>query len=180
MTMMISRRRLALGALLAVALHETRRAGAVGPSLVDYGPAPEFAGIDAWINAQPLSMASLAGTVVLIDFWTYSCINCLRTLPKIIAWRDAFKDRGLVVIGVHTPEFAYERDKRNLEAAIRRLGIAYPVAQDNRYATWKAYENEYWPALYLIDRRGHIVFKHFGEGDEDRIEDAIRALLAPI
>ena len=178
--MILSRRKLAaMGALTALAFAGTRSARSAAPSFYDYGPAPEFTGIDAWINADPLTMAGLSGKVVLVDFWTYGCINCLRTLPQIIAWHDAFKDRGLVVVGVHTPEFAYERDKRSLQAAIARFGITYPVAQDNHYATWKAYGNEYWPALYLVDRRGHIVLKHFGEGDEPRIGDALRALLAP-
>jgi thiol-disulfide isomerase/thioredoxin len=175
MTMTVSRRTVvATAALLALAFG----GASAGPSFYDYGPAPEFAAIDAWINAEPLTMAGLRGKVVLVDFWTYSCINCLRTLPRIIAWHDAFKDQGLVVIGVHTPEFAYERDKRGLQAAITRLGITYPVAQDNHYATWKAYGNEYWPALYVVDRQGHIVLKHFGEGDERYIENALRALLA--
>jgi thiol-disulfide isomerase/thioredoxin len=179
MTMTVSRRTVvATAALLALAFGGAPAASSAGPSFYDYGPAPEFAAIDAWINAEPLTMAGLRGKVVLVDFWTYSCINCLRTLPRIIAWHNAFKDQGLVVIGVHTPEFAYERDKRGLQAAIARLGITYPVAQDNHYATWKAYGNEYWPALYVVDRQGHIVLKHFGEGDERYIEDALRALLA--
>jgi thiol-disulfide isomerase/thioredoxin len=179
MTMTVSRRTVvATAALLALAFGGAPAALSAGPSVYDYGPAPEFAAIDAWINAEPLTMAGLRGKVVLVEFWTYSCINCLRTLPRIIAWQDAFKDQGLVVIGVHTPEFAYERDKRGLQAVIARLGITYPVAQDNRYATWKAYGNEYWPALYVVDRQGHIVLKHFGEGDERYIENALRALLA--
>ena len=179
MTMTVSRRTaVATAALLALAFGGARAAWSGGFGLYDYGPAPEFAGIDAWINAAPLTMAGLRGKVVLVDFWTYSCVDCLRTLPRTIAWQDAFRDQGLVVIGVHTPEFAYERDKRGLQAAIDRLGIAYPVAQDNHRATWTAYGNEYWPALYLVDRQGHIVLKHFGEGDERYIEDALRALLA--
>ncbi len=147
------------------------------PVLIDYGLAPDFTGIDKWINTKPLSLAALRGKVVLVDFWTYSCINCLRTLPYIAKWHERYKDQGLVVIGVHTPEFAFERQTGNLQTAIRRFGIKYAVAQDNSYATWKAYDNQYWPAAYLIDKSGRIVLKHFGEGAYDEMERAIRMLL---
>jgi len=177
--MMVSRRIFsAVGVALAFVISNAGAGRAGNPPFYDYGPAPEFAGIDRWINAAPLAMAGLRGKVVLVDFWTYSCINCLRTLPEIIGWYDKYQNKGLIIVGVHTPEFAYERDEQDLQAAVHHLGIKYPVAQDNHYATWKAYDNEYWPALYLIDQRGRIVLKHFGEGEYGDIEQAIRALLA--
>jgi len=143
----------------------------------NYGPAPEFTGITGWLNSAPLTMAGLRGKVVLIDFWTYSCINCIRTLPYVTKWYDTYHDKGFVVVGVHTPEFTFEQDANNVKDAIARFGIHYPVAQDNDYATWKAYQNEYWPAEYLIDQSGNIVHEHFGEGEYDVTENAIRALL---
>jgi thiol-disulfide isomerase/thioredoxin len=146
-------------------------------AMYDYGAAPEITGIDTWLNSEPLSLHQLQGKVVLIDFWTYSCINCLRTLPYVSRWHDKFKDRGLVVIGVHTPEFGYEKSTRNVVTALQRLAITYPVAQDNRYETWKAFGNEYWPAVYLVDRSGHIRLKHVGEGDYTETEEAIDHLL---
>ncbi len=149
-----------------------------GDAGADYGAAPEFAGISAWLNSPPLTLAGLRGKVVLIDFWTYSCINCLRTLPFLTRWYDSYRDRGLVVVGVHTPEFGFERSTANVRTAIGRFGIRYPVAQDNGFATWKAYDNQFWPAEYLVDRNGHVVLKHFGEGRYDETENAIRSLLA--
>ncbi|MBI2771429.1 MAG: thioredoxin family protein [Burkholderiales bacterium] len=151
---------------------------AAAPSpLYDYGAAPELTGLDAWFNSQPLTLAGLRGKVVLVDFWTYSCINCLRTLPHVNRWAGTYRDKGLVVIGVHTPEFPFERSAGNLQAAIKRFGVKHPVAQDNRYATWKAFGNQYWPAAYLLDARGHLRYRHFGEGEYDRTEAAIQALL---
>jgi thiol-disulfide isomerase/thioredoxin len=147
------------------------------PSLYDHGLAPEFAGIDQWLNSTPLELKSLRGQVVLVDFWTYSCINCLRTLPHINGLAERYRGQGLVVVGVHTPEFAFERSTRNLQGAMQRFGVKHPVAQDNRYATWKAYGNQYWPAQYLIDRRGHIMLKHFGEGGYEEMDAAVQALL---
>ena len=147
--------------------------------LADHGPAPELAGIEAWLNSAPLTMRSLRGKVVLVDFWTFGCGNCVSTLPYVTAWYERFKDQGLVVLGVHTPEFPFERPTASVRAAVERFGITYPVAQDNGYATWKAYDNHYWPAQYLVDRHGTIVRKHFGEGQYDEMEAAIRALLAP-
>jgi cytochrome c biogenesis protein CcdA/thiol-disulfide isomerase/thioredoxin len=144
----------------------------------NYGKAPEFTGINNWVNTAPLTIAELKGKVVLIDFWTYSCINCLRTLPFTTKWYDTYKDKGLVIIGVHTPEFAFEKDTNNVQSAINRLGIHYPVAQDNDYGTWTAYNNQYWPAEYLIDQNGNIVYEHFGEGEYDHTENAIRQLLS--
>ena len=150
--------------------------------LADYGRAPDFTRISDWLNTpgdRPLSLASLRGKVVLIDFWTYSCINCLRTLPHLEAWDRAYRKDGLVIVGVHTPEFAFEHSLSNVRSATRRLGVRYPVALDNDYGTWDAYSNQYWPAEYLLDRRGHVRHVHFGEGEYDRTEQLIRQLLAP-
>jgi thiol-disulfide isomerase/thioredoxin len=146
-------------------------------SLEDFGRAPELTGLTNWINSKPLTLRQLRGKVVLIDFWTYSCINCLRTLPHVKAWYHAYHDRGLVVIGVHTPEFAFEHVPSNVRGATRRLGVRYPVALDNDYSTWNAFQNQYWPAKYLIDRRGHLRYYHFGEGSYDTTEARIRTLL---
>ncbi len=174
-------RRTALLSAAAGGLSVTRPARAAGDAaegLADYGAAPEFAGISGWLNSPPLTMAGLRGKVVLIDFWTYSCINCLRTLPYVTRWYDSYRARGLVVVGVHTPEFGFERSTANVRTATQRFGIRYPVAQDNGFATWKAYDNQFWPAEYLVDRDGRVVLKHFGEGRYDETENAIRSLLA--
>jgi cytochrome c biogenesis protein CcdA/thiol-disulfide isomerase/thioredoxin len=146
--------------------------------LADLGAMPSLAGATTWINSPPLDPAGLRGKVVLVDFWTYSCINCLRSLPYVEAWAKKYRDRGLVVIGVHTPEFAFEKDEANVRAAVQRLGIDYPVAMDNDYAVWRAFRNHYWPAHYFIDARGRVRYRHFGEGDYDQSERVIRALLA--
>ena len=146
-------------------------------SLPDYGVAPPLHAGGAWINTKPLTLASLRGKVVLVDFWTYSCINCLRTLPHLKAWYAAYHKKGLVIIGVHTPEFAFEHVTSNVQAAVKRLGIAYPVMQDNDYKTWDNYANEYWPAEYLIDKQGHVRHTHFGEGEYPQTEALIRRLL---
>jgi thiol-disulfide isomerase/thioredoxin len=146
-------------------------------TLGDYGEAPEFAAVDAWLNSAPLTMQGLRGKVVLVDFWTYDCINCARTLPHVTSLHDRYASQGLVVVGVHTPEFAFEHEIANVRAAVERFGIHYPVAQDNAYGTWKAYGNHYWPAQYLVDRRGRIVLEHQGEGGYDEMEEAIRTLL---
>jgi len=146
--------------------------------LSEGGAAPEFSGISRWLNTPiPLSLQTLRGKTVLVDFWTYTCINCVRTLPHLTAWYERYKDDGLVIIGVHTPEFAFERETQNVQNAVKQFGITYPVAQDNDYRTWKNYQNHYWPAEYLIDARGHIRRTHFGEGGYDHTEEAIRALL---
>lgn len=146
--------------------------------LADLGPAPEFAGITHWLNTnRPLTLKSLRGKVVLVDFWTYTCINCLRTLPYITSWYDKYKDKGFVVIGVHTPEFEFEKKTENVAHAIAQYHIRYPVAQDNNYATWNAYSNQYWPAEYLIDVHGNLRRTHFGEGEYDQSEKAIQQLL---
>ncbi|SAK92562.1 redoxin domain-containing protein [Caballeronia calidae] len=139
--------------------------------------APDFAGIDNWINSAPLDLEQLRGKVVLVDFWTFDCINCAHTLPHVKDWYARYRDKGLVVVGVHTPEYAFERDIGNLKKAVAKYGIEYPVAQDNRYATWNAYNNQYWPAFYLIDQNGKIVYSHFGEGRYAQTEEAIRGLL---
>ncbi len=141
-------------------------------------PAPEFIGITKWLNTdQPLTIKALKGKVVLVDFWTYTCINCIRTLPHVTAWYDKYKDQGFVVIGVHTPEFEFEKDTKNVENAIKQYNIHYPVPQDNAYATWNNYSNQYWPAEYLIDAKGIIRRAHFGEGEYIETEQAIQALL---
>ncbi len=143
----------------------------------DVTPAPEFVGITNWLNSEPLTMAGLRGKVVLIDFWTYSCINCIRTLPYVTGWYEKYKDQGLVIIGVHAPEFAFEKETANVAAALKRYNITYPVAQDNDYKTWSAYHNQYWPAHYLVDKNGNIVYTHFGEGKYTETENKIRELL---
>lgn len=149
--------------------------------LKNYGPAPEFNGIFKWLNLsdnkESLNLSELKGKVVLIDFWTYSCINCIRTLPYITKWYDTYRDKGFVVIGVHTPEFAFEKETKNVQTAIKRHGIYYPVAQDNDFGTWNAYKNRYWPAHYLLDKNGDIVYVHFGEGAYDTTERVIQQLL---
>ena len=146
--------------------------------LADYGPAPELQGLTNWINGSPTTMAGLRGRVVLIDFWTYSCVNCLRTLPYLKRWDDAYRAGGLTIVGVHAPEFAFERVPDNVRGAVEDLGVRYPVALDNDFTTWRAYSNQYWPAKYLIDRKGHVRFAHFGEGEYAQTEGAIRTLLA--
>ncbi|AGW94057.1 MULTISPECIES: thioredoxin family protein [Cupriavidus] len=151
-------------------------APSAGPG--DYGKAPEFTGIEKWLNSEPLTVAGLRGKVVLVDFWTYECINCIRTLPHVRQWYDKYRDKGLVVVGVHTPEFAFEKSTANVQAAIKRFDIRYPVAQDNAYATWNAWRNQYWPALYLIDANGQVIYKHFGEGNYKETEAAIQQALA--
>lgn len=155
----------------------TQATSTAANGLPSLGTAPNFVGIDHWLNSDPLTISQLRGRVVLVDFWTYSCINCIRTLPHVTSWYDTYKDQGFVVIGVHAPEFAFEQDTGNVAAAIKQYGIHYPVAQDNELTTWTAYSNQYWPAEYLIDARGNIRDSHFGEGDYDQTERNIRTLL---
>lgn len=138
---------------------------------------PEFEGIEAWLNSEPLTQEELRGKVVLIDFWTYSCINCIRTLPFVTSWYDKYEKDGFVIIGVHTPEFAFEKVRKNVEKAIKRHGINFPVAQDNDFETWNNYNNRYWPAKYLFDHNGKLRYTHFGEGQYDVTEKNIQALL---
>ena len=170
---------IALGLLVSAAVVSL----AVPPDFTD-APAgvqkvePAFRDIDAWINSDPLELDKLRGKVVLVDFWTYSCVNCLNHLPYVKAWHEKYKDQGLVVVGVHTPEYAYEKSAGNVRAAVAKLKIPYAVAQDNQYATWNAFDNHFWPAIYLIDAQGHVVYSHFGEGRYAQTEEKIRQLLA--
>jgi len=139
--------------------------------------APEITGIAHWLNSGPLKLSDLRGKVVLVDFWTYGCINCVHTLPHVVDLYEKYKDKGLVVIGVHAPEFPYEKKTAGVAAALKRHHITYPVAQDNNFKTWKAYGNQYWPAQYIVDQHGRIVFEHAGEGQYDTIERTVRKLL---
>ncbi|MFL6402556.1 MAG: thioredoxin family protein [Nitrososphaeraceae archaeon] len=143
--------------------------------------APEFAQVDGYINTynnSPLTLSSLKGKVVLVDFWTYSCINCIRTIPYINDWNQKYADKGLVIVGVHSPEFEFEKNYDNVKAAVQRLGITYPVILDSDHGTWNAYGNQYWPRHYLIDNQGYIRDNHIGEGGYDQTEKAIQSLLA--
>jgi len=168
---------LALAALLAIAGIGPRALSGKELSLSDHGPAPEFTGISTWLNSSPRTVADLQGHVVLVQFRTYTCINWMRTLPYVTKWYETYKDKSFIVIGVHTPEFAFEKETNNVEQAIKRFGIAYPVAQDNRFSTWKAYQNYAWPAEYLVDKSGKIVLIQFGEGNYGKIEKAIARLV---
>ena len=156
----------------------TAEASSSGAGLPDLGPAPGLDGAIAWLNSPPLTMAGLKGKVVLVDFWTYSCINCLRSIPYVQAWAHRYADQGLVVIGVHTPEFAFEMQEANVRKAVKDLGVTYPVAIDSSWNIWKAFHNNYWPAHYFIDAKGRLRHTHFGEGEYDQSEQAIRQLLA--
>ncbi|HEX2995506.1 MAG TPA: redoxin domain-containing protein [Anaerolineales bacterium] len=145
--------------------------------LPDLGPAPELTN-ETWLNVDaPLRLADLSGKVVIVEMWTFGCINCQHVIPSLKDWHAKYKDQGLVIIGNHYPEFSYEQDLDNLKEAIAREDIQYAVAQDNDGATWKAYKNRYWPALYLIDKQGHIRYVHFGEGRYQETEENIKALL---
>ncbi len=139
--------------------------------------APELAEISGYVNTNPLTLGDLKGKVVLIDFWTYSCINCIRTIPYLNAWYEKYGDSGLVIVGVHTPEFEFEKDYNNVKAAVEKFEIKYPVAQDNEKVTWKAYENRYWPRKYLVDDEGYIRYDHIGEGAYAETEKVIQLLL---
>lgn len=141
------------------------------------GEMPQFTQVTTWLNSPPLTKEGLRGKGVLIDFWTYSCINCIRTLPTVTRWDATYRSQGLVIVGVHTPEFQFEKDIENVKRAIARHGIKYPVAVDNDYGTWKAFGNQFWPAKYLIDAEGRLRLTHFGEGDEDVFERAIQSIL---
>jgi thiol-disulfide isomerase/thioredoxin len=142
------------------------------------GEFPSLGGATGWLNSSPLTPSSLRGKVVLIDFWTYTCINWLRTLPYVRAWAEKYKDQGLVVIGVHTPEFAFEKNVDNVRRAAKDMRVGYPIALDSDYAIWRSFDNEYWPALYFVDAQGHIRHHHFGEGDYEQSERVIQQLLA--
>jgi len=153
------------------------RTGVAAPAPAQPQAAPEFVGIERWLNTPPLTVRELRGKVVLIDFWTFGCSNCVRTLPHLVRWHERYRDAGLVIVGVHTPEFAHEHSTEALRAAIERHGIRYAVAQDNRFRTWNAYRNRYWPALVLIDRDGRIVYRHVGEDGYHRVEREIERVL---
>lgn len=151
--------------------------GQLNHALKDKYSAPKIEGIYQWFNSDELKLDDLKGKVVLIDFWTYSCINCVRTIPYINSWHEKYADKGLVIIGVHSPEFAFEGKPDNVEKAIDKFDIKYPVAMDNHFITWKNYNNRYWPAHYLIDKQGDVVYTHFGEGKYKVTENNIRYLL---
>jgi thiol-disulfide isomerase/thioredoxin len=138
---------------------------------------PEFQGIDQWLNSAPLTIANLKGSVVLVQFWTFACINCQRTLPYIVRWHQQYANQGLKVIGIHTPEFAFEREINNIKRALEHHQITYPVPIDNGFKTWNAYNNQYWPHLFLADRQGVLRYDHIGEGAYDTTEQTIRKLL---
>ncbi len=143
----------------------------------EYPIAPDFVGIERWINSEPLTIEQLRGKVVLVDFWTYTCINCIRTLPYLKEWDKKYRDEGLVIIGVHTPEFKFEEKYENVLKAVNDYQLKYPVAQDNKYATWNSYQNRYWPHKYLIDADGYIRYDHIGEGAYEDTEKMIQSLL---
>ncbi|HSM72285.1 MAG TPA: redoxin domain-containing protein [Anaerolineales bacterium] len=147
-------------------------------SLPDLGPAPELTN-DIWLNVDsPLRLEDLRGKVIILEMWTFGCINCKNVIPSLKEWHSKYADQGLVIIGNHYPEFSYERDLENVKKAVADYGIEYAVAQDNDGVTWRAYKNRYWPALYLIDKQGHIRYVHFGEGKYQETEENIQALLA--
>ncbi len=146
-------------------------------SLPSQGAAPELDN-QVWLNSSPLKLADLRGKVVLVDFWTFDCINCIHVIPSLRQWYNTYKDKGFVVIGVHSPEFDYEKNLDNVKTAIGRLDVPYPVAIDNDFKTWQAYHNQYWPAFYFIDKHGNIRHVHIGEGDYAQSEKIIQALLA--
>ncbi|MEK6848942.1 MAG: redoxin domain-containing protein, partial [Nanoarchaeota archaeon] len=150
---------------------------AIDAKAKQYSLAPELIAGGEWLNSEPLTLSQLRGKVVLLDIWTYSCINCIRTLPYVTNWWSKYKDAGLVIIGVHTPEFDFEKDPSNVQKAITKYGIEYPVMQDNNYATWRAYKNQYWPRHYLIDIDGFIREDHIGEGGYAETEEFIQELL---
>lgn len=164
-----------LSAQLIPASGSTKQSGVLN---VQPYPAPELKGLEHWINGDPQTIASLKGKVVLVDFWTYSCINCIRTQPYLKDWYSTYKDSDFVILGIHAPEFAFERNLQNVEAAARQAELTYPIALDNDFATWGAYKNSYWPASYLIDKDGKVRREHFGEGEYEQTEAAIRELLA--
>ena len=139
--------------------------------------APEFDKITGYINTEPINLADLKGKVVLVDFWTYSCINCIRTIPYLVDWNEKYADKGLVIVGIHAPEFEFEKNIENVKAAVERFGIRYPVIQDNDKGTWNAYQNQYWPRKYIVDNEGYIRYDHIGEGGYSETEKVIQSLL---
>lgn len=157
---------------------ETNRGKPLSDVMPKGAPAPELVSGGQWFNSPPLKLSELKGKVVLVDFWTYSCINCQRTLPYLRSWWKKYQDKGLVIIGVHSPEFEFEKDAENVQQAISDFDLSYPVMQDNEFTTWRSYNNHYWPAKYLIDKDGNIRYTHFGEGKYDETEQKIQDLLA--
>ena len=145
--------------------------------LQNLGLAPEFAGLSQWFNSEPLTITGLRGKVVLVDFWAYSCLNCVHTLPYLKQWHEKYKDKGLVIVGIHSPEFDFEKQPENVKAALEKQGLAYPVALDNEHSTWDAFQNQGWPHHYLVDKDGVIRYHHLGEGGYEETEKAIQALL---
>lgn len=168
---------LLLAAAGAIAIAATTLTGASAGPLTTPVQAPEFAGIDKWLNSEPLTMQQLRGKVVLVDFWTYTCINWLRTAPYVRAWAEKYRDQGLVVIGVHAPEFGFEKNIDNVRWAVKEMRINYPVAVDNEHTIWRAFRNNYWPALYFMDAQGRVRHHHFGEGSYEESEKVIQDLL---
>ena len=171
----------AVGAPSAVSAQDRTATPPASPAAVplpDDGAAPLFGEASEWLNSPPLTASDLRGKVVLVDFWTYTCINWLRSLPYVRAWAEKYRDRGLVVIGVHAPEFAFEKNVDGVRRAAKDMGIDYPIVIDNDHAIWRAFKNEYWPALYFVDARGQIRHHVFGEGEYDRSEAVIQQLLA--
>ncbi|MFK3968840.1 thioredoxin family protein [Ensifer adhaerens] len=169
---------LPVGSMPSSSIFATSASAATGGSLPVLGVSPPLDGAVEWINSPPLTSGDLRGKVVLVDFWTYSCINCIRNIPHIRAWAEKYKEQGLVVIGVHAPEFAFEKNIESVKRATREFAIHYPVAVDNDFAIWRAFRNSYWPALYLIDAKGRMRYQHFGEGQYETSEQAIEDLLA--
>ena len=180
---MIGSRRTLLTAFAGLAVVAVAAPGFAGDASVPVqlaearAAAPNFVGISKWFNSTPLSIGDLGGKVVLVDFWTYGCYNCVNTLPYVTKLYETYKDKGLVVVGIHTPEFPFERSAVNVQAALKRHGVTYPVAQDNDSATWNAWRNQYWPAQHIVDQHGNIVFSHAGEGQYEEIERTVRRLL---
>jgi len=176
-TYLINRCAVGVALLVGVAVASAGMSRRQPPLLADGGAMPELEGAIGWLNSPPLQRKSLRGRVVLIDFWTYTCINSLRPLPYVKSWHAKYKDAGLVVIGVHTPEFSFEKNRENVERASRNLNVGYPVAIDSDYKIWNAFKNEYWPAQYLIDGKGRIRYRHVGEGEYGQLERIIQKLL---
>jgi thiol-disulfide isomerase/thioredoxin len=166
-----------IGVAAMMIFHSQKPTVEAADALADEGPMPELTGAVAWLNSAPLSRESLRGKVVLVNFWTYSCINSLRELPYVQSWGAKYKDVGLVVIGVHAPEFGFEKERPNVENAVHELKISFPVPIDSDHTLWQAFSNEYWPADYFIDGKGRIRYHHFGEGDYDKSEQVIQQLL---
>jgi thiol-disulfide isomerase/thioredoxin len=168
---------LILGVVIVISHSQKPVVSTASAALLDEGPMPDLGGAVGWLNSAPLNRKSLRGKVVLVNFWTYTCINSLRPMPYVRSWAAKYKDAGLVVIGAHTPEFSFEHEPRNVENAVRTLNISFPVAIDSNYGIWRSFNNEAWPAQYLVDAKGRIRYHHFGEGDYGDIERVIQELL---